>query len=258
MDYSLAFISGATSGIGEALARFLAKQNISLLLTGRNQEKLEELKNGLGVPVETMSADLTNSEERKKLTTWIHEKKPDLIINDAGIGFYGEMIALPTDKQLQLLEIDVLAVVEITIEAAKMLSAAHKKGTILNVSSAAGFYIFPYFTLYGASKCFLNYFSRAADYELKDKGIRVLVACPGEVETSFFKKAGGITQTHQKEIMQVDEVVNAIWQQIKAETPLVIINWRYKLLTFISHFTPMSLIAKLASNEIKNRLKPRT
>ena len=194
-QFKCALVTGATSGIGEAVARLLAEKGIPLLLTGRQKERLDQLAEELGkrVAVETFVADLSSPHEREILLAKIRERAPDLIINNAGLGLYGEAVKYPNAKSLEIVQVNVEALVDVAIEAARTLLAAKRPGVILNVSSAISQLVSPGFTIYGATKAFVNHFSESFDWELRGRGIRVLAACPGVVKTNFRERAGGVT-----------------------------------------------------------------
>lgn len=237
-SFKYALITGATSGIGEALARKLAKEKVALFLTGRSHERLQELKEELGqqVAVSTETADLAVQEEREKIIQWIRRAKPDLVINNAGVGLYGSIAETEKEEQLNVVEVNVMALTELTIETVKTFVQANKKGVILNVSSVAGFTPFPCFATYAASKAYVNSFSRAVDIEVQPLGIRVLTTCPGMVDTQFGKRAShGEYQSTQNK-MTPTFAAEEIWKQIQKEKQLYIFNFRYRIGTFLLRF----------------------
>jgi hypothetical protein len=251
--FNLALITGATSGIGEALAKLLASKGIPLLLTGRNQAKLEELKSSLKTKVEILAADLSSKEGRKVLIDKIFELKVDLLVNNAGFGFYGEIVDVETKALLEMIELDVLAVVELTAEVAKSMIKNGQKGVIMNVSSVAAFHVLPNLATYSASKAFLNSFSRAVDFELMGKGIRVLASCPGRVATGFQTRAsGGKVKSGDGGLFMTSEfAADEIWRQILNEKPVHVFDWKYRFSTFMTHFIPTSWAARIGRSFMK-------
>lgn len=183
-----ALITGATSGIGEALAHLLAQKGYALILTGRNIEKLHTVAKELQAE-EAIAADLQKREERHKLVALIRSKMPELVINNAGFGLYGDLMSLSVEEQLSILEVNATAALELTLEAARALIQAGKRGVILNVSSVAGEYPCPGMSVYGATKAFLTSFSEALHTEAAPKGVSVLVSCPGMVKSDFAARA---------------------------------------------------------------------
>jgi uncharacterized protein len=258
--YKLALITGASSGIGRALAIKLANENISLILTGRNQLQLSQLASYLRskVFVSFFSADLNNLNDLEKVKNQIQEHVPDLVINCAGIGFYGDSLTYTTQEQLKILDINCRGLTNITLDAARALKSKNKKGTILNVSSAASFFNFPSFSLYAASKAYVNHFSQSLDLELKKDGIRVLVACPGQVNTNFSKNAN--RSNHEKSIkfaMTQEDAAKAIIYQLKHDIPIYVFDWRNRLLIFMSKFIPQKILVRQLEKAIKKRILKR-
>lgn len=251
--FNRALITGATSGIGESLAILLASKGIPLILTGRNQAKLEELKSSLKTQIEIVVGDLSSKEDRKVLVNKISEFKVDLLINNAGFGFYGEIVEVETDALLEMIELDVMAVVELTAEAAKSMVKNGQKGIIMNVSSVAAFHVLPNLATYSASKAFLNSFSRAVDFELMEKGIRVLASCPGRVATGFQSRAsGGKVKSNDGGLFMTSEfAAKEIWKQILCEKPVHIFDWKYRFSTFMTYFIPTSWAARIGRSFMK-------
>lgn len=258
---SLALVTGATSGIGKALCELLADKGVDLIITGRNENLLLDLKQGLQskVKINSICADLTCSEDRKSIIQQLHQQVPDLVINNAGFGLYGDSLTYTTHEQMQVLDVNGSAVLELTLEAARSLVSQEKKGTIINISSAAAFQVFPSLAVYSASKAFVNQVSQALDSEMKSYGIRVLTSCPGMVDTQFRERAGGAPGVHTGgQPMTAEFVAQEIWKQFQLQKPLKIINWKYHLLTFLSSFLPTSLSSVILRKNILQRIAPRT
>lgn len=255
----LALITGATSGIGEQLSYLLAEKGINLIVSGRNEHKLAELADRLQTKVKviTIAADLATQAGRNKILVKIHELVPDLVINNAGFGLYGEALKYQTQEQMQILNVDVVAVLELSLEAARAMIAAEKKGIVMNVSSAAGFQIFPNMSVYGASKAFVNHFSESFDYETRRQGVRILAACPGMVETNFRTRAGGSKQEKRGfGVMTAAYAAEQIWLQIEKQQPIRIFNWLYRFATFLTtYIVPRSIAAKAVQASIAKRQK---
>lgn len=254
-----ALITGASSGIGEALARHLAAQGFSLILTGRNPEALKRvgIECAQKVPVETFVADLSEPQGRALVVQAIETYAPDLVVNNAGFGIYGPAISHPIETHRKLIEVDILALTEITIAAAKYFEAHQKKGTIMNVSSAAAFQSFPYFSTYAAAKAYVVSFSRSMDYELAGKGIRVLVSCPGQVETAFSARASGKpVQVGPRAIVMTSAFAaeEIYWQIVKGKQ-LHTFDWKYRLMTALSPFIPEFLRALLLKGIVSRRAR---
>lgn len=254
--YKLALVTGASSGLGKALCEELAKRRIPLILVARNEEKLKDLALTLPVLTYIHATDLSDPAERKKLVQLIHQKQPDLVINNAGFGLYGPVLAHPSSEMDQMVQVNVQALMEITIESASALMKAGKKGTILNVSSAAAFFSYPSFCVYAATKAFVNRFSEGLDAELKPRGIRVLTVCPGKIDTPFRVRASG-NHPQQKSsfTMEPKTAAELILKQIESGKTLSIIDWRYRCLIALIRLLPDRLLQVLLKGSLKKRHK---
>jgi uncharacterized protein len=231
--FKRAVITGSTSGIGKAMAQKLAKEGIDLLLVGRNIEKLNELENILekeSIIIQTCLCDLQNLIQRQELLAKIKKFLPDLLIQCAGEGYYGEASLDEVEHQLSLVQLNVNAALEIMLTTTRLWLSKGIQGTVLNVSSVAGELVFPCFAVYSASKSFLSKVSCALDYELRNKGIRVLVACPGQVKTDFFKKAsqGALSEHPSKVAMDLEKSTSCLWWQLQKQKTFLIFDWKYR------------------------------
>jgi short-subunit dehydrogenase len=226
MNAKLCLITGATSGIGEALAHQLNSRGVELILTGRNSERLKAL------PGDKINADLTK--DRSALIKVIQERAPDLVINNAGYGLYGHSLTRPTSKSMDMLHLNIMATTELTLEAARTMASKGITGTILNVSSVAGFFPYPHFTLYAASKTFVTQISQALDFEYAPQGIRVLAACPGQIGTKFRSRAGGGEEQEKGfAVMTPEYAARRILSQIHKGKGVDTFNWPYKLMQLL-------------------------
>lgn len=188
-------ITGASSGIGEAFARSLAKRGTNLILVARNGEKLrrlaEELSLSFAIRAESFVCDLSQMEAIHDLYEGIKQKKlhVDILINNAGLGWIGEFEKAPLYTLTQLTAVNINAVIVLTQLCLRDM-VKRGSGGIINVASTAAFQALPYLSLYGASKAFVLSFSEALWGEYESKGIRVLCLCPGNTRTAFHERAG--------------------------------------------------------------------
>ena len=187
-DYYLALITGATSKLGSSLAYLLSQKGIPLILTGRNADELKKLEATLP-ETKTAVADLSTPEGIYTVSGLIRKFKPNLVINNAGIGLYGPALSHTIKENIDIFEVNARATIELTLSAVEMLDAEERYGTILNVSSAAAFFPYPNFAAYAASKAAINHFSAALSHELREKNIHILTASPGQIATDFRKNA---------------------------------------------------------------------
>lgn len=253
MNFNTIFITGATSGIGEALAKRLAAHGKKLIITGRNEAKLKELKSSL--PGEIIPIVCAIEDDYKPLLNVIKNEAPDLIINNAGYGLYGNAIDHDLKQETSMVRVNCEAVLAFTLQGAKTLRERSKQGTILNVSSAGGFNPFPTFATYVASKAFVTSVSTSLDEEMQDWGIRVLAACPGVIKTDFSRRASPSKKNNRRPFtMTVDYAVDRIIKQIETGKRVEIFDWHYKLLIFVSKFIPKSILCKMLKNQLKKDL----
>lgn len=241
--YQLALVTGASSGIGREVCKLFAGRGINLIITGRNEGELQLLKESLSplVSVLAIPADLNTPEGRRLIIRAIHDNCPDIVINNAGLGYIGEALSYSTEEQTAILEVNCKALVELTMEGARTLISKGKKGVILNVSSAAAFQNFPYFSVYSASKLFVYQFSQTFDQEVRSYGVRILTICPGFVDTDFARRASSKPDSSRFGMMTAVFAAEQILLQIERLEPLRIIDWKIRFLTFVSSLLPNSL-----------------
>jgi short-subunit dehydrogenase len=259
--FSLALVTGASSGIGTALCHLLASKNIPLIITGRDVGRLNALAAELKpfVDVIVFAADLSELEGRAAAIKSIREYQPDLIINNAGFGLYGEALTYDTKEQLEIAEVNAIGVLELTLEGARSMVSAGQAGVILNVSSAAAEQVFPCLAVYAASKTFVNQISESLDFEMSPHGIRILTACPGMVATAFSSRAAGQTIPSKGfGVMTASFAAEEIWMQIVKRRRKYIFDWKVRLVTYFSMCLPTSWKARFLAKTIESRYPPRT
>jgi short-subunit dehydrogenase len=188
-------ITGASSGIGEAFAKELAKRKHNLVLAARSADKLQEMSNELsrahGIECRHLPVDLSvaGAAERVVAFTTGGGLEVDWLINNAGFGTYGKFCDLPLERELEMIRLNVSALVALTHHyLGAMLK--RKRGVIVNVASTAGFQPVPYLTTYAATKAFVLNFTQALAYECEGTGVFVSCLCPGTTATRFHEVAG--------------------------------------------------------------------
>lgn len=186
-------ITGATSGIGYELAKIFARNKYNLVLTGRNEERLNQIKNeflALNISIDTFSCDLAKPNSAKQLFEFLskHNLEIDFLINNAGFGLLGPFNELDLKSQLEMIQVNITSLVELThLLIPSMIK--RNSGKIMNVASTAAFQPGPDMAIYYATKSFVLSFSEALHYELKDYGISVSTLCPGPTKTDFQRRA---------------------------------------------------------------------
>lgn len=254
--FSLALVTGASSGIGTAFCHLLASKNIPLMITGRDAGRLNALANELRafVDVVVFAVDLAEAEGRATMIKYMYDYRPDLVINNAGFGLYGEALTYETKEQLEIVQVNATAVLELTLEGARAMLSAQQQGVILNVSSAAAEQVFPCLAVYAATKTFVNQISEALDIEMQPYGIRVLTACPGMVSTAFSSRAAGqpvVSKT--KGVMTANFAAEEIWWQIRKGKRKHIFDWKTRLATYFSSLLPTCWTARFLAKIIESR-----
>lgn len=184
-----ALVTGASSGLGEQFARQLASRGSDLVLVARREERLEEVAAPLraaGRAVEVLVADLATEEGRHAVEARLGDTAApvDLLVNNAGFGAFGDVADLPSDRQQQMVEVNVVALTRLA-RAAAVGMRARGRGGIINVASTAAFQPNPHAAVYGATKAYVLSLSQALHEELTASGIRVLALCPGVTPTEF-------------------------------------------------------------------------
>ncbi|MGL4738883.1 MAG: SDR family NAD(P)-dependent oxidoreductase [Cellulosilyticaceae bacterium] len=186
-----ALITGATSGIGEALAVAFAQAGYPLIVVGRREEALRDLAKKVqpyGVKVHCCKVDLCNEQAMKRLVSWIDKErlKIKFLVNNAGIGQFGKFSSYSYDRDQAILETNVMALTQLTKE---VLPLMERGGQILQVASTAAYGPGPYMAVYYASKAYVLSFGMALREELKEVGIGVSTLCPGPTNTPFISLA---------------------------------------------------------------------
>lgn len=186
-----ALVTGASSGIGYSMARYLSRIGYDLIVVARREECLLNLKNECKTDVEIITLDLSIIANMYKLHDMTLKYDIDIVINNAGVGLYGEFYDIDTTKEISMLNLNVIATNVLTKLYLKDMMSRNK-GKILNVSSILGFVPGPLMSSYYASKAYINSMSRAINIELKMKksNITVSTLCAGAVDTNFNSDLG--------------------------------------------------------------------
>ena len=218
-QYSCALITGASSGLGEEFARQLAGSFDRMILVARRPARLDQIAESIretnpDTAVMVVAADLSNSDERQALVEKTDEAGfvPDMLINNAGLGDYGEFKTSRWEDVDQMLRVNIEALTHLShLFAPKMIKRG--AGVILNVSSLASTLPIPDFAVYAATKAYVSSFTEALRIELKDHGVRVLSLCPGPVKTEFGEVARregesrGMPPAHKSFYVSKEQVV---------------------------------------------------
>ena len=255
-NWTKALVTGASGGIGEAYARKLAAQGVDLVLVARSEDALErlaaELRDRSRIQCEVLAADLTTDlgihavEERVGAV--------DLLVNNAGYGIAEHLAATDPAHVEGMIRLNVLALARLTRAALpSMLERGH--GTIVNVSSVAGFQPSPSFATYNATKSFVTMFTEALSLELKGTGVRVQALCPGLTRTNFQAVAGETGTDGLPDAMwqTPDEVVDASLAGLKRNAVIVVPGVHNKVLIGVSSVLPNGIKRRVAGAVMARR-----
>ena len=248
-----ALITGASSGIGLAMAEALARRGRSLILVARQRDQLEsiaiELTQRFGVEVLFRACDLG---EPLRLSGFLleleeGERQIDLLVNCAGIGTSGPFLAQDWMTEQDLMEVNILALTRMC-HALGNTMALHGGGHILNVASVAAFQPGPWMSTYYASKAYVLHFSEGLREELKTCGIKVSVLCPGPTRTAFFGTAQMDTAKldRSQQLMSPEEVALYTVRALEKNKAIIIPGRRNRWIAFSPRFSPRWLTRKIA------------
>jgi len=202
-----ALVTGASAGIGEALAEELAQGGTNIVLTARRKDRLDALARRLAatykIQTQVFPADLADPAASERIFAFTRDKgiEIDLLINNAGFGKYGEFHSVAKERLLEMVQVNCAAVVHLTQLLAQGM-VARRRGDILILASTASFQAVPYISTYAATKAFDLLFAEGLAEELKPYGIRVCALCPGSTESEFHVVAGQDKFIHREETAQ--------------------------------------------------------
>ena len=238
-----AFVTGASSGIGEEFARQLAAWGYDLVLVARREERLqslaEELQAKYGVKAGILFADLTRPQGIRQVETAIKDcPSLQVLVNNAGFGLIGEFSQVETERHLEMISVHVLAPVAFC-RAALPGMLAHRQGAIINVSSISAFMPLGGNVTYSATKAYLVTFTQTLAYELKGTGVRVQALCPGFTHTGFhstpeFLQGGGLKGIPEFMWMAAPEVVRQSLQALGRRRVVFIPGFKNRLVVLAS------------------------
>ena len=247
-----ALITGASSGIGEAFARGLAKKGYDLVLVARRSDRLETLAAELQavhqVRTDAIPCDLLapGSIEQLQRTLAERELHIDLLVNNAGVGLHGPFGSQNDTDDARMINLNILALTRVTRAfVPDMLARGH--GIIIHVASTAAFQAIPYFSVYAATKAYVLSFSQALSLELGPKGILVQCLCPGPTRSEFANHARFQTDAFERAPQQTpDAVVAESLAGLERRSHIVITGAINRWGTFLSAVLPRSVAARIS------------
>jgi short-subunit dehydrogenase len=239
-----AVITGASSGLGALFAEQLAARGMPLLLAGRDELRLQQVRQRVlaqspKTVVETAVGDLGTESGIEDLIAAFGDREVGVLVNNAGFGTYGPVAEVDSDRERELVAVNVDALVRLT-HAVLPGMLDRSRGSILNVASTIAFQPAPYQATYGASKAFVLSFSEALWAETKGSGVKVTALCPGPTRTGFVDAlAADVTDVAiYKKLGAPEPVVAAGLRALDRGRPVVVPGLRNRLLANIGGMTP--------------------
>jgi short-subunit dehydrogenase len=245
-----ALVTGATSGIGAAFSRRLAAEGYDLILVARDETRLSdtaaELRAGHGIEVQVLPADLSTEAGRETVAGVLVDPSVDLLVNNAGLTLNIPFLRSTPQRETELLNLNVHAVMRLTLAAAPVM-ARRGHGDIINVSSVSGFGAAMPGSTYPASKAWVTNFSESVALSVARFGVRVMALCPGYVRTEFHQRAGiDMTKTPDWMWLDANDVVRAALRDLRRGRVVSVPDWKYKVAVFGLRHLPRSLTRRAA------------
>ena len=252
-----AVVTGASSGLGRGLAARLADRGMSVVLTGRDETRLDEAANEIRraapqVKVETVVADLATGSGVSALLDHVGDRPVEVLVNNAGFGSYGVFAEADGDREDDEVAVDVGAVVTLA-RAFLPGMLARGSGGMLNVASTIAFQPAPTQAVYGASKAFVLSFSQALWAEARPAGVAVTALCPGPTRTGFVDALGadvGDTAIYHR-LADPEPVIEAGLRGLDKGRAVVIPGLKNKVLATSGRFMPRNWLTRFSGRLLR-------
>lgn len=258
-----ALITGGSSGIGFELSKWFARDGYHILWVALDESELQQAKTQLkeqypSVEINYLALDLSDPVAPKKVYDWVLETtdRLDVLVNNAGIGTYGNFEENDRGADLRMIQINVNALYELTHRFLPKMEQAGG-GQILNISSAASYLPLPYAGVYAATKAFVRQLSESLSWELqaRDSNVTVTVVCPAAIGNTQFQKTAGMegVRTFNSPLASttVEEVARDAYLGLRSGKDLVRTGLRFRINYWVSRFTPRFLARRILAWEMK-------
>jgi short-subunit dehydrogenase len=255
-----AWVTGASTGIGAAFARRLARDHFDLALVARSRDRLTELAGELkaahGIACKVMVADLTVAADLQRVAeAAAADGALELLVNNAGFGTVGPFAELDPEREEEEIRLNVVALTRLTRAVLPGL-VERGRGAIINVSSLAGFQPAPLNATYGATKAFVNSFTESLHEELRGSGVRVQALCPGFTRTEFQARAGIDTSgIPSLAWMSAEAVVDSALAGLERGDVLCVPGFGNRLLAATVGALPRGLVRRVSGVAVRHFLK---
>lgn len=256
-----ALVTGASAGIGKALAEELAAGGTNLVLTARRRDRLEMLAKTLSnerrIRAEVFVADLARPAAPAEILAFTRSKDIhiDLLVNNAGFGAHGDFVTIDPSRQLEMVQVNCAAVLELTHLFLPAMIERHS-GDVLIVASTAAFQAVPYISTYAATKAFDLSFAEGLAEEVKSHGIRVCALCPGSTESEFHQVANQANMPASKTRREsAAKVARTGLKALAAGKSYIISGNRNYLGAQIQRLVPRRIVTSIAAKLFRPRSK---
>ena len=237
-------ITGASSGIGEATARLLAREGLHVILVARRQQMLQDICSQIqaaGGKADYYAANLSEEKEREHLFHQVitEHGQVDILVNNAGLGWYGYGSAMPWKVALEMLQVNINAAVHFTLLALSQMRLRNQ-GHIINIGSIVGSLPSQGVALYGATKSFLDHFTTALFRELRYTRVHVSIVRAGPVRTEFCqtaaKRTGGLHLPTERMGISAYDVAKSLWRLLQHPRRVVYIPSHLAMTPWLEHY----------------------
>ena len=249
-----ALITGASSGIGRELVLLMAAKGHALVLVARRSEQLKQLAEEITAQYKTnvhvIAKDLTSPTAADEIYEETNKRglAIDILINNAGFGDFGSYLCTDPNKELQMLQLNIIALTRLTKLFLPNMVLRHS-GHVMNLASVAAFMPGPYMTVYYATKAFVLSYTEALAEELHQTGIKITAFCPGPVATKFEKTSqlekSGLFK--KQKIADAAAVAKNAYQAMMKGKVVAVNGFQYKTMLFFMNFAPRAVVRKMVA-----------
>ncbi len=257
-----ALITGGSCGIGLETSKHFAQNGYQLLWVSLLEDELQTAKQQLNelfpkTPIHTLALDLSKEDAAQKVHKWVNQNnwKLDVLINNAGMGTYGFLHETNWDKEMTMINLNLLNVYRMTRLFLEDMQKRNE-GTIINISSISALQPVPKMTTYASTKAFIAHFSKSLNEELKmqNSKVRVLTVLPAAIRDTNFKAAAKMNKVKTFEGLATttaQEVAKDTWNGFNKKKGVIISGWKGRFLSAFRHITPDFILQSLVNREVK-------
>jgi len=254
MNDGWAVVTGASSGIGLAFARELARRGYPVLAIARRRERLEDLAKVMvqrGGPIEPLAADLNSQVGLESVFRCVDQlRQIEFLVNNAGVATAGDFLEASLPQEIAEIRLNVEAVVTLTHGVLRGMVRS-RRGAVINLASVVGFQPFPHFAVYAATKAFVLSFTEALAEELRGTGVRLLALCPGAVKTEINVFAHNKGLLGKLPSLTAEQVVKAGLRALDHGRVVKVVGGLNQLLPFMDRLMPRGAIRRVMGVSVK-------